>query len=42
MGGSEDVNDESEGILEVELRDGVRVPCNEDEELDADDCEDSS
>lgn len=42
VGGSEEVNDEREGILEVELWDGVKVSCDGDEELDTDDCEDSS
>lgn len=42
VGGSEEVKDEREGMLEEELWEGVRVPYPGDEELDADDCEESS
>lgn len=42
VGGSEEVKDMSEGMLEVELSEGVRVPPDGDEELDEDDHEDCS
>lgn len=42
VGGSEDVRDEREGMLEVELWEGVGVRRPRGEELDADEGEDSS
>lgn len=42
VGGSEEVKDESEGMLEVELWEGVRVRLDGGDELDVDEREDSS